>query len=221
MRALTFHVTAVLLALVLAACTAPPKSVHPLAPADGTKGDDRLLGAWYATGNDPDEIIVITIDKGEGSAEYAVFALIANGTKTGEPAAWVRGTAHASILDGAPYYNLRITENADDGPGTVAPPYIIMRAQAGSDGALSLQFMSERLVERLGEEGRIPARPVKGGYAGEEAEYMLLDMPPADLAAFIREETPERLFTLGFGPLRRLAPNAEGAEIKDSGGGAP
>ena len=217
MRPLTTCVAAILLALVLAACTAPPKSVHPLAPPDGTTGDDRLLGAWYGVGDDPDELIVISIDKGEGDTAYAVFALIADGTKKDGPVAWVRGTAHASVLDGVPYYNLRITENATDGPDAQALAYLITRAHIGADGALSLQFMSERMVERLGKEGRIPARAVKGDYAGEEAQYMLLDMPSAELAAFIRKETPERLFTLNFGPLNRLPPQAEGLEIRDDG----
>ena len=218
MRTLITRLAAVLLAFALAACTAPPNSVHPLAPADGTGGDDRLPGAWYGVGDDPDELIVISIGRGEGDAEYAVFALIANGTKTDGPVAWVRGTAHASILDGATYYNLRITENAKHGPDSQAAPYIIMQAQIGADGALSLRFMSERLVERLGEEGRISARAAKGGYGGEETEYMLLDMPPADLVALIRKETPERLFTLSFGPLHRLPPQAGGAEVRDDGG---
>ncbi len=217
MRKLLACLSAFVVAITAAACTAPPKTTSPLSPPAAVKGDGRLAGSWFAPVDEGQGIFYLHIAAEESATRFAVLALGAKGTADETPVIWVRGTAHATVLDGRIYYNLRITDNADEGPGETGPRYIPMQASMGADGTLSLRFMSDRLLGRLMDEGRVRGRRVTGGYSGDKADFIVLDMSPADLAALIREVTPERLFTLGFGPFHRLPDKGPVPEIRDEG----
>ena len=217
MKPLSTLLCLALLALGLAACESPPKSTSPLSPPAGITGDQRLTGAWYGTGSDGRGMVYVLVTANEGATAFEVLGLIAEESPGEGAAAWVAGEAYASRLDGQTYYNLRITQNADYGPNVSEPGYIVMRTRLAADDTLTLEFMSPRLLKRLIDENRLPGRLIDGAYDGQKAEFLLLEISSATLATLIRNTTPEKLFTLTYGPLYRLPKSPEKPEIREKG----
>ena len=217
MKLLSTLLCLAVLALGLAACESPPKTTSPLSPPAEVPGDARLAGAWYGTENGGSGMVYVLVTADEAATAFEVLGLITEDGPGDNAVAWVAGTAHASRLDGQTYYNLRITQNADDGPEVTEPPYIVMRTHIAAEGSLTLEFMSHRLLDRLIEEKRLPGRLVDGAYDGQKAEFLLIDISSAALATLIRGTTPDKLFTLTYGPLYRLPKTPEKPEIRDRG----
>ncbi len=195
---------ALLVGLALSACGGPPESAAALSEPGETAYDARLLGDWYYMEGD-DGGWRIHIGR---SADKDVLDIVGTFViwDDANPVRWIRATAHASEIDGRIYYNVkRVAGVGDDYTADEPPGFIILRAEPGDDGSLSLQFMDDGLLENLVKEGRLKARRVEGRYEDIDVPYLMLDVSRPDLIALIRESPPEELFG-DPGRFRRIAP---------------
>ncbi len=195
---------ALLVGLALSACGGPPESVVALSEPGKTTYDERLLGDWYYMEED-DGGWQIHIGR---SADKDVLDVVGTFViwDDANPVRWIRATAHASEVDGRIYYNVkRLAGVGDDYTAGGPPGFIILRAQPGDDGSLSLQFMDDGLLKNLVKEGRLKARRVNGRYKDIDVPYLMLDVSRPDLIALIREFPPEKLFG-DPGRFQRLEP---------------
>lgn len=197
-------IATLLVGLALSACEGPPESAVALSEPGETPYDKRLLGDWYYLEGD-NLGFRLHIGSGEDGDILDVVGVIM-GWGSPDPVRWIRATAHASEVDGRTYYNVkRLAGVGDDYTGDEPPGFIIMRAEPGDDGTLSLQIMNDTLLGRLDREGRLKARDVKGRYKDEDVSYTLLDVSRPELIALIREFPPEKLFG-DPGRFQRLEP---------------
>ncbi len=193
------------LVLSLAACGGPPESRVALSEPGGAAYDQRLAGIWYHVEKTEAFFLHITPRN-----ERLDVVAVAFGYEKGNPARWLRATAHASKIDGRTYYNVKRAVGVGDDYGTAEeePGFIILQAEISADDALNLCFTHERTLEDL-INGGLSGREVKGDYKGEEVPYLLLDLSRSELISLLRETTPEKLFRCDRYFFRRLAPSPD------------
>jgi len=199
---------ACLATLALGACGGPVESRVALSEPGSAAFDRRILGRWYATDNEFTWHLDI-----EAREDGAVLDIVGAGLgySKGQSVRWLTLTAHASVVDGGLYYNVRRTAGAGDdygAPGT-PPGYIVMRANLVDDEQLEICFLDESWLNALIENGALEGREVEGDYDGEEVPYLLIEAPRDRLVALIRETPPGDLFDCVPDPLRRL-PSTDG-----------
>lgn len=195
---------ALLVGLALSACFGPPESTVALSEPGETAYDARLLGDWYYMEGD-NEGLRLHIAPGEEDGVLDIVGVMLD-WNTSDPVRWLRATAHASEIDGRTYYNVKRRAGVGDDYSADEPPgFIILRAEPGDDGSLSLRFMDSALLDGLIDEGRVKGRTAAGRYEDTDVEYVKLDVSRRDLVALIREFPPEKLFD-DPGRFQRLEP---------------
>ena len=196
---------ACLATLALGACGGPVESRVALSEPGSAAFDRRILGRWYATDNE--FTWHLDIDAREDGAVLDIVGA-GLGYSKGRSVRWLTLTAHASVVDGGLYYNVRRTAGAGDdygAPGT-PPGYIVMRANLVDDEQLEICFLDESWLNALIENGALEGREVEGDYDGEDVPYLLIEAPRDRLVALIRDTPPDDLFDCVPDPLRRLPP---------------
>lgn len=195
---------ALLVGLALSACFGPPESTVALSEPGETAYDARLLGDWYYMEGD-NEGLRLHIAPGEEDGVLDIVGVMLD-WNTSDPVRWLRATAHASEIDGRTYYNVKRHAGVGDDYSADEPPgFIILRAEPGDDGSLSLRFMDSALLDGLIDEGRVKGRTAAGRYEDTDVEYVKLDVSRRDLVALIREFPSEKLFG-DPGRFQRLEP---------------
>jgi hypothetical protein len=205
----------VFLALVLAACTGPVESWSPLQGAPEAEPDHRLTGAWYV--HQDEGVILLYVPEWTDSDPFQVLAVMAEHGRE-PPASWITAIVEATVLDGETFYNVRHFGGADYSAEGEHPGFIIMQTEFSDQGALTLRFMSHKLVKDFIESKRVGGRILDGHYNNTEVEYVMLELGREELLALIRDTPRETLFSMTFGPLYRLQAGAENAEMRDRGG---
>ena len=175
--------------IFLSACMAPPENVVPLDPASGVRADPALSGVWYSA--DDDEAILLSIqpDNALGPATLRIAAVVLTDLATA-PVHWLAVQAEPTAVDGTTLFNVRRVRGLRYAPAERPPGTIVARARIDDEGLLFLEFMSDRLLREMQEEGRLAARAVRGEYDRVGIEYMALDLSPDDLAGLIRDVGP-------------------------------
>lgn len=205
----------VFLALALAACTGPVESWSPLQGTPEAEPDNRLTGAWYMYRDDV-MIFLYVPERTDGDPFEVLVVMAEHGREP--PASWTTAVVDATVLDGETFYNVRRFAGADYSAEGEHPGFTIMQTGFSDQGALTLRFMSHRLLTDLIESGRVRGRVLDGHDNDTEVEYVMLDLGREELLALIRDTPRETLFSMTFGPLYRLHEGAEAAEWRDRGG---
>ncbi len=219
MKHLLFLPAITVAAVVLAACDIPANVSSPITEPGLASYDERLLGTWYAIESDVDDAIVATLTVTPGKDGILdVAGVLVNSEMGSSPSeenedrkaraqfAWMRWTAHASVIDGETYFNARLVDTADVRKETGKPPeikeddhfvshpergYWIIRAEIGEDDLLTLHVLWKTRLKRLGFAPREVA-------CGEECSFEVHDLSPEELVAAIRAAEPGELFTVQF-----------------------
>lgn len=154
-------------AFAVSACVQPSYFRHPISPPGEAGYDERLIGSWLSR-TDQDAILQLVIMPLEAEGEsdtLAIIATISNAVTGADGHAFLARyprIAHASIVDGETYYNVRATgmgsafaklddsgrhaPTSDEVDWLVTPPhadreYWIVKAEITDDGSLWLHFV--------------------------------------------------------------------------------
>ncbi len=215
-------IPALLAAMVLAACEYPAEFSSPISEPGLASYDERLVGTWYMIEGDDDDVSAATLTVSPGKDGFLDVAGVMSFSKMGSypnegnedrkasaEFAWMRWTAHASVVDGETYFNARLVDTAFLEKKTGKPPevdeidhfvshpergYWIIRAEIGEDDLLTLHVLWEGDLD-------IAPRSVT---CGEECSFKVYDLSSGELAAAIRAAEPGELFTQRFGPWARI-----------------
>jgi hypothetical protein len=198
--------------VVLAGCDPPANVSSPISEPGLASYDERLVGTWYIIGRDElrGEAATLTVAPGkDGFLDVAgvwVFSRMGfypdegnEDREAGVAFAWMRWTAHASVIDGETYFNARLVDTAFLEKKTGEPPevieddpfdfhpergYWIIRAEISEDDLLTLHFLWEDDLD-------IASRKVT---CGEKCSFKVYDLSSEELVAAIRAAEPDELF---------------------------
>jgi hypothetical protein len=225
--------------MALSACAGPTYFRHPISPPGSARYDESLVGVWTALDEDGAvfrlKIEPSDADTNEGVLVFSFMAARVDPGPTDQSGfAWFQGIGHASMIDGATYYNIRmsgsgsgIMELDESGlhPGPpesldlFTPPeyatseYWIAKAEVDGDGVLMV-----RLAQILFGMDYDDVPPdltrfygIRGqGWAfqivecGSSCGHARADLSPGTLVSMIRELPEERLFGVSLGPFVRV-----------------
>jgi len=226
-------------ALALAACSHPTYFRQPLTPPGEAAYDQRLIGNWIAQ-SEEDAVYLLSIMPVEGAetgGSLAISAAITGLNPDNEHAAvlgWFNRIAHASVIDGQTYYNIRATRPGsafvrltEAGSETLGPEetgwfdtpphadreYWIAKAEISGDGLLHLGFMEveswlddDEIGDDVARDLEIPGQGASywSESCGEYCRYARADLGPAILADILRRHPADAVFALRVGPFAKL-----------------
>ncbi len=135
----TGAVAALAACMMLAACTAPTESDVALGEVGGAPHDLDIIGKWY--GGDEHSGALIHVRESDDRKSLTVLALV---HETGKDRAveWMSAEAHASVIDGEKYYNVKRKSGYEYAAAGTGPGFMIWRADIANKNVLTLCYMA-------------------------------------------------------------------------------
>ena len=199
------HASLLAAALSLAACDGPAFFQAPISEPGQVRHDQRLIGSWHSFGDDGVALLEISPPEDAGWDRLrAVLSFI----NTDPGAGWYFAEAYASEIDGALYYNTRLTAAAETKispqSGQLATRvagefegFVIIQAEIDADDRLSLRVISVKQPKAMGLKSRQTT-------CGEDCDETLYELSSGELAELIRTTPRDELFDLYLGPFARM-----------------
>lgn len=178
--------------MFLAACGAV--SVHPLSDPEKAVNDQRLSGLWTAK-IDNELVFAHFVNKDESTTEIVTVSSRENGNGD-----WTVFSMFPSRIGGESYMNVRLVIHNGEAAGDDEKSYGLVRYRISKDGVLKVWRMSEKkLIEDI-ESGKLKGEVKKGSWVND----VIITAPTDQLARYVRNSDPKRLFDELIGSLRRI-----------------